>query len=296
MSRNRFRHVTLTATVLVAFAIGPASAELSTDPIGSDAIGTLVMGITEDPDPFPPLGWHPYRDIPDSRALNPGGADREDGRPDIFWRVESGWPVVVWAYRAGTDFDVAYSEWDGTSWTEVDFLTSTTHDELDPRVSVEIDGTVHVVWWEPGPTDHVYLSTRSPGSTVWSAPVQVSSEETGGRRPSVVVVGGVLRVAYERECDEPEAAQEIAVARREAGGGFSIEVVAQTQRETRLDAILHLEEDLLWVDWKQGAGELGYAESGGSGWTSPRTEPWVDSSWVGVEDIRRVIRRRVLLE
>lgn len=50
----------------------------------------------------------------------------------------------------------------------------------------------------------------------------------------------------------------------------------------------------LWLDWKQGARELGVAEWTGSRWNPGTPQPRNDSSWVGVEEMRKTIRRAIL--
>jgi hypothetical protein len=198
---------------------------------------------------------------------------------------------VVWAYNAGTDFDISFSEWTGTEWSAFEFLTSGTTDDLDPRLFVEDDGTIHVVWWEDGATDSVYLLSRDPGG-VWDAtPTLVTSD---GRRPAVAIWGGILRVAYERGSEEPGMNQDIVVARQELDESFTTEIVARTERTDRLDTILHVENGRLWVDWKHADGSINYSEAGGEGWSEPISETWSDTSWLGVEDVRRTIRRNLL--
>ena len=104
---------------------------------------------------------------------------------------------------------------------------------------------------------------------------------------------GLLRIAYERGCDEPEFAQEIVVAFEQCDD-FIEEVVAQTVRTERLDPILHVEFGKLWVDWKQGVELFGFAEHETTGWTAPGSEPWTEPGWIGVESIRRVIRTNLI--
>ncbi len=281
-------------TILIFFLASDVIAELSTDPTGPNTFNTILMHIVDGPDPIGALGWQQVRAIPTAQILNTSGVGRGDERPDFTWQAVNGWPVATWAYCAGTDYDIAFSEWDGSSWTPAEFLTFSTNNELDPRIFLETNGTTHVTWWVAGPTDQVFLATRTTGSSQWSTPVQVTPASTGGRRPSVAVFDGVLLVAYERECDEPESAQEIVVARQQAGGGFLDEIVAQTVRDLRLDVILHAENGRLWVDWKHDASTFGYAERGTTAWNAPGNEPWAESTWIGVEDIRRTIRRNLL--
>lgn len=271
-----------------------ARAEVSVDPIGF-SVSTIVMGtIVDDADPI--SVWSQYRLLPAGQVLNADGHARDDGRPDITVKSIMGdsSPVGVWAYNAGTDHDIAFSEWDGNAWTTTAFLTSSTVDERDPRVAIEADGTVHVVWWTVGATEKIYLATRPAASTAWGPAVLVTTGNEEGRRPSVAVDAGGLRVAYERDSTEPGMLQDVVVATQQGGGGFVLELVGSTVRTDRLDAMIHTEQSHLWVDWKHEATEFGCAEWLGSSWSPIAPEPWTDPSWVGVEGVRKTIRNQVL--
>jgi hypothetical protein len=112
------------------------------------AANTLILGITiEDSDPLG-TAWQPFRAIAPERILNAGGHARGDGRPDLVYGTilddpdpTSTKPVVVWSYKAGADGDIAMADWTGTSWGPIGFLTSGTDDDLDPRLTIEPDGT-----------------------------------------------------------------------------------------------------------------------------------------------------------
>ena len=279
----------LLGLLFVLLSSGLATAEISTDPTDSGVV-TILMGTTEGPDPVDPTVWQPVRQIPPGRILNAEGALRGDGRPDIAWHPSSGWPIVVWAWNVGEDRDIAFSEWDGTTWSAVAFLTSGTTDDLDPRVFIAADGAVTVVWWSAGPPDAVYATTREAGMSGWSAPVQVTASGESGRRPSVATFDDALWIAYERTAAEPGIAQEVVAAERQTDGTFVPQTVAGTARVDRLDAILHAENGILWVDWKSADEDFGHASAIETGWNPPEATAWPDPSWLGVEGVRRTIR------
>jgi hypothetical protein len=281
--------------ILMAGAFGHQNsrAELSADPVQAGAPVTIVMGIGDDADPFPPLGWQVFRQVPPAQILNADGFARGDNGPDIAWYPANGWPVVVWAWNVGTARDIAFSEWNGSGWTTPIFLASGLSDELDPRVFVETDGTVHVTWWSEGTPSVVRVITRPAGSG-WQAPVQVTSASESGRRPSVAFFDDALRVAYERDTAYPEMSQEIVVSKRQIDGTFAPEIVARTSRADRLDVVIHSENGHAWVEWKDDGSVFGYAKNVAGAWNPPASEPWSNSSWIGVEDVRRSIRRLAL--
>jgi hypothetical protein len=268
---------TLCSTVGAEVAVGPS--------------GTVVLGIiTEDPNP---IGvWLQYRPVPSEQVLNADGHLRGDGPPDLAWKADSR-PAAVWAYNAGSDFDIAFAEWDGAAWTATEFLTTSTQDERNPRLFIESDGTMHVVWWTQG--EEVYLSTRGAGSSVWDGPVPVTTGGETGRRPAVAVSGGELFVAYECPSAAAGMLQDVRAAMRQPNGTFNFETVGSTLRTGPLDVVLHAEQGHVWADWKHEVDEFGFAERvAGDGWSDGAAQPWTDPSWVGVEGTRRVIRSLVL--
>ncbi|MCP3978773.1 MAG: hypothetical protein GY716_05505 [bacterium] len=278
--------------LLIAGTSGAVHAEIAVDPPGNDPVSTLILGtIVDSPDPIGSAMWKVFRPLPPGQILNPGGYAREDGRPDLFWK-ENSWPVVVWSYNLGADHDIAISEWDGTAWTFTEFITSGAVDELDPRVFVDVDGTVHVAWWVAG-VEKVYVATRPAGTTIWDPPVLVTAGAETGRRPSILVFAGEVKVAYERTSSVGGMAQDVVVA-SEVGGSFVLELAGSTVRTDPLDAMLHAEDGHLWLDWKHESSEFGCAEYVGTSWTAIAPEPWTDPTWVGVEEVRKTIRNEVV--
>lgn len=274
--------------LLLAFgALGAVRAEVSVDRRGAYVQILVMAGITDDPNP---VGvWLQYRPIAQSEVLNASGDSRQDGRPDLS-NLPDGRPVAVWAYNAGTDHDVALAEWTGTAWGPVEFLTVSGANDLDPRIFVEPDGAVHVVWWTEGPPTRVFLLTRPAATSLWEGPIEVIS---GARRPSVAVLDDVLRVSYERDSAVPGMVQDVVVARREPGGGFATDFVESTTRFDRLDPVLHVAHDRLWLDWKQDNQRFGFSEYEQSDWGEVGEPAWPEPSWVCVEETRKTIRNQV---
>jgi hypothetical protein len=225
--------------------------------------------ITEGPDPIPhaPTGS-------DSDCGVPGADDtgRDDGRPDLVVDPTTGGPIVVWAYDAVIDHDIAVGEWTGDDCRlSLGFLTSSLVDELDPRVFVDRDGTAYVVWWEAGLPERVLLSYRLAGSRYWEFPSEIA---TGGRRPAVVVHNGQLLVAYERDAAD---GQEIVLA-VPGESGYDLEVVATTTRSAGLDVVMHSAAGRLWVEWKHSDTELAYSQRVSARWTTPTIVPRTNRS------------------
>jgi hypothetical protein len=241
--------------------------------------------ITEGPDPIPHAASESDSDCDDSGAENTG---HDDGSPDLFVDPTTGETIAVWAFDAVTDHDIVVGEWDGDDCRpSLEFLTSSLVDEIDPRVFVDRDGTAYVVWWESGLPERVLLSYRLAGSRYWEFPVEIAN---GGRRPAVMVHGGRLHVAYER--DAPNG-QEIVLA-FPGDSGHDLEVVATTTRSEALEVVMHSEVGRLWVEWKHSDSELAYSLRLGSGWTTPTIVPRTDLSSVREQSAPLQVHRESL--
>ncbi len=288
---ERVRKSGLILCLVASWAL--ARAEVSVDLVAGGRVHAIVLAeIVDGPDPIGQL-WLAYRPEVQGRILNAAGYARGDGRPDVASRPD-GSPVAIWSYNAGSDHDIALSEWTGESWTPIEFITNGPADELDPRIFVAPDGTLIAVWWVDEVVDRVLLTTKPPGAALWSAPVQVTLPNESGRRPSVVVSSGILRVAYEREMAPQSTPLEAVIVRQEPADGFTQEFVAPSSRTDRLDPLLHAENSSLWLDWMQESSDFGSTESDPLGWGVLQTAPWTSPSWVGVEETRRRIRGQVL--
>jgi hypothetical protein len=271
------------------------AAEVSADPQSN--VNTLLMepvGITDGADPVPAVGWQPYRPIPSSRVLNPAGAIRPDGRPDVAWRA-NGWPVVIWAYNNGSEHDVALAAWAASAWNELEYLTATPDDERDPRLFLGREGVLHATWWVRGGEPHVMLAARAAGDVVFGAAERVSPVGRAAARPTVAEYQGSLWLAHELEpLDQAATTGEIVVLRRAPGEAFVVDHVFSVPRAAELDPLLHVQGSRLWLDWKHGADQFGWSSRQPSGWTAIGLAPWPDPSWVGIETARDAIAHAAL--
>ena len=286
---SRLRTAALTAALCLAVC-GPVFAEVSGS--GDEQVcRVLILGVIEGPDPIPGsfIDWIPVQDAGDAAVLNADGALRNDGRPDVSYRPQSGWPVVVWEYNFGSDHDIALAEWNGTGWTQPYFVSSTTIDDRDPRGFVDAAGAVWVVWWQDLAQPRIVFRKRNVASGMWSLERLVTDF---GRRPSIVIVENAPVLAYERPGG---AGSEIVLATANPDGSFSHEVIATTTRIERLDPVVHWAGGKLWVDWKHESGTFGWTVKGATGWSAVQTVDWDDTSWLGEETVRMQVRRGVLI-
>jgi hypothetical protein len=247
------------------------------------------LQITEDPDPMyeDPQFWEVFRTDAAPWALNPDGDDNGDGEPSITADPITGCPVAVWAFNAGPDFEIAFSRWDGTRWSETEFLSVSAADDIDPQAFIDPEGNIYVTWWQPG-EDVVLLSVLRVDGGLWTGPEFVVA---GGRRPSIAVLDGQILIAY--EVDAVAGGQQVAVHYGLPGQGV-VEKVVDTERMEQLDVRLHAENGRLWMDWKESEALFGFTEWSDGAWAlPPATIEWTDPSWIGQQETRRVIRSQL---
>jgi hypothetical protein len=268
--------------VLIVFAmVVPAIAAEPAENESDD--GVLVAGITEGPDPIPQVIWadadslYPSMDIPSGRS---------DGRPDVT-EDRDGNPVVTWAYRNGADHDVALLVWGGRSWNPIEFVTSGSANEIDPRTFVDSAGQFDVVWWVPGAVDTVFHVRGTPASFGHPRAVAV-----GGRRPSVASFGGTTLLAYER--DAKAGTQEIVLVSEGTGGAYVSRPLFVVEHAGPLDVALHHGDGRLWMDWRASGTSMAYSTSTNGSWSTPTAVPLADPTWSGTQQTRTLIRQLVL--
>ena len=286
MGRNRWLIVACLVPACILAACGALWAEVSAE-IAADTVNVLILGVIEDPDPIPQSLWTPVRDIDPQLYLNPTGALRDDGRPDIAIDPVDHVPHVVWAYDNGSDHDIAYSRWEVDHWSPPEFLTASSVDEIDPRIFVD-DSRTLVVWWETA-TNTIRLVERQEGDA-WG-PTEVVVDE--GMCPSVASWGGTVFVASERP--DGEGSKDIVLSMRLEKNYYDSDVLRfGSSLGPPLEVVLHSEQGLLWMDWRESATDFAYAEYGGSEWSTAVTVPLSADTWVGREETRLSIRTAVL--
>lgn len=288
------------AALLVTLLVGTtvAHAEVSANTTGSRVqllvIEEVPLGAhTEDPNPVG-IVWIPMRPVAQSTLLNPDGGPRGDRRPDSIRLPGTNRPAAVWSYVPGPSAQIAYAEWGGIGWLPTQLLTEGSAWNWDPRIHAGADGEIHVVWWEQSGADRVLAQKRPAGSAVWTAAVQVSAPAESARKPAVVTVDDELWVAYERESALPGVTREVVVAVSRNAGAFQRQVVATTSSAEPLEVSIHHEAGLLWLAWRNDLEEAAHTEWSGSAWTPPTIQAWSNFTWLGLEELRRTVRRQVL--
>ncbi len=273
-------------------------AEVSANRLGDRSVSTLMMdlvaGITDGADPIPQLRWIPYRKVHPRWILNPSGAIRRDGRPDLSFH-QTGIPFATWAWNNGGDHDIAFAHWTGDRWSDTQFLTHDAADQVDPRIHVTQNGVAWITWAVAGDESKIMVSAKHVGDTSWSPPLRLTAPNEMVSRPTIVAQPGAAWVAYERfRGDDGDVTPRVAVRRVTPDESLATNLLFPTTLTSNVDPILHFEEGTVWMEWKFGPDRFAWVVLEGEGQGALHLHPWTDTSWVGVEAVRLEIRRRVL--
>ncbi|NLG64782.1 MAG: hypothetical protein GX537_04175, partial [Actinobacteria bacterium] len=208
-------------------------------------------------------GWQDHAMINDDSGAN------WQGTPDLTVDAE-GNLYAVWAdARNGEgegDNDIYFATRPaGGEWSANEVVANAVGSLENPRIAVDGDGGVHVVW-QDSVEDYIYYATRL-GTGVWSTPEQVCDDEAMANDP-VLAVGpqGQLYVTWwDYRISGGEGASEIFVAERIAGV-WSADVnvndyplwIEQQAPAIAVDPLGNV--TLVWQDTREGTADIYFAE------------------------------------
>ena len=192
-----FRGLRFTVSVLLALAIAGwvyAEVAVELDKRGNYRHVLILQGLQGKK----PIIWQPVREAENARLiLNPRGDEVGDLAPVVREHPGSGMPWAVWSLNDGTDYEIAYSFFNGRQWVAtrmVETGDNPAHD-LDPDLAFTRGGAGILAWWRATPVPQVFLSFLENGA--WSAPVRISHPEIDSRHPTVRLVGPDVVVTYQ---------------------------------------------------------------------------------------------------
>jgi hypothetical protein len=270
------------ATALLAPGAAHAEVGVANQTGPSARLVVYVLEITEDPSPIGTV-WRKLSAPNQLRIdLNPQGEANGDGRPSIVTDANSGLVAAAWSRNSAAGFDVVVSRFVNDAWTVPQVVVASAASELDPRLVLAPDGTVHLFYWVDGATPQVLHTVAPSDLSSWSTPVLVSQPGVAACRPTGAFYNGVLRVAYEvHNFGSGNAPRQVVLARLE-NGAFVAEVVAMTNNLGEVRPEVHSHAGKLWVDWVDyettgGSGELAWTRLDAQGqWQAIQFEPFVN--------------------
>ncbi len=174
--------------IVAILAPGPhdARAEVVVALSGPGRVGAVIE--MRDYSFDPPLIWSQVRTNGDpALILNSEGDLYRDGPPSIRLHPQSGMPEAVWSFRTGSGPEVAWSIFDGATWTATQLLTFGGR-STGPRMFIDAGGNRRVAFWRrntaPDP-DGVYVMTLPHGEAQWWAPQRISPTTAAARHPDI---------------------------------------------------------------------------------------------------------------
>jgi hypothetical protein len=147
-----------------------------------------------------PIVWRQVRSDSDPMlVLNPRGDEVGDLTPSVREHPGTGMPWAVWSLNDGTDYEIAYSVFNGRQWVVTRRVEEgdNPHHDLDPVLEFTRGGVGVVAWWRATPVPQVFLSYQVRGA--WSPAIAISDPEVDSRHPRLQVRGKDLVVTYETQ-------------------------------------------------------------------------------------------------
>ena len=181
---DRFRGL---AALVLLLVCAPARAEVSAE---VDAFGNYVRTVVVTAGSARRTKiWSPFRSRSTRLMLNSSGDATGDGWPAIVESPLDRKPWVVWSHNDGTDFDLAWSRFDGRAWQTIAPLLplDSTDPDLEPVLAFDDAGRAYVTWWRNrGGRGQVYVSLFL--TTRWMIPLPVSDGGENARSPVLTVL------------------------------------------------------------------------------------------------------------
>jgi hypothetical protein len=255
------KHIAIAATLLLLLAsLAAAEVGVIHDPVHLTSQGPYeLQGIIEDADPVG-IQWRPYSTLnPSRKLLNPDGETNGDGRPSSLYNRVSQLPIVAWAKKTASGFDVVISHFANGAWSapQVLCLDATATLDAEPQLVVNpADGSVHILYWMDESAPRVMHRQAPADLSSWSSPAQVSDTGDIAVRPAGTFHQGDLKVVYESHAGQIGGTPRFIMLATEDGGGYSSTVLANTNHDEPNRPRIHGGGVTLWVEWIDAEGEM----------------------------------------
>lgn len=228
--------------------------------------------------------WVKYGNDPNKIPLNENGDLNGDGKPALAVNPLTGYPEVAWSKFDGIDYEIAYSHFDGSTWSTPELITDNDINEFDPFIAFSGDGTVKITWWTDEPIQQVYYKLRKYSGD-WSITIRVSDFLQKSQYPSIATLNNLSYVVYENPAspnvknivmggiiDDPDPIPQLLSRITIASSDFAPNTLSTP----------HVLDGHVWVDWIYDENFLCWSEKIGEEWTPQRYE-----AYSGLDDIPR---------
>lgn len=260
--------------------------------VGATSLGLRCAGIVIDPDDGGPSSiWRRIRLDSGPLALQPAGEARGDLEPDIRLNPTTGRPEAVWPYWDGSDYEIAWSTFDGTVWSEVLLLTDNALDDLEPAIAFDALGTLGIAFRRTSAPARIWYLEHDIEHG-WSPEIAVSEGSASTTSPSIAFFELKARVGY-----VASPTSQVVVAFGGGDGGdpwptFSPELVALTTNTADLQQETLVVGGTLYTVWVNDSLQLAFSRYAGGQWQVAEYEPYMDGDEIPLAKIR--VKGRVL--
>ena len=189
---------------------------------------------------------------------------------------------VVWHDGSVGNYEIYYRKSlnEGATWSTTQRLTWTAGDSLAPRIAIDSNGAIHVVWYDDTPgMSEVYYRGSTDGGATWNTVKRITWTSSESYVPAIAIdPNDVIHVVwYDYTPGDPE----IYYTKSEDSGSTwrAARRLTWTSGYSRVPAMaaqsakdLHL----LWSNDASGNEEIYYRKSadGGETWSAPKRLTW----------------------
>jgi hypothetical protein len=222
------------------------------------------------------------------------GPSLAEDPPDSDVNPQTGSIETVDSVESTGQSDVRHAVDPGQGGPRVlEILTTSTLDDLSPRIAIDTDGDSWVVWWREGTTDEVLYRVRDLGTGTWSAEQTISDTEDDSRNPEIALDDTSVWVVFEAR---HSGGTDLVVT----SGGMDdpspfpgLTVLGTSALSSGVDVLLHSESGHLWVSWIDDGDDVGWREYdyASESWLSAAYESYAQDD---VSSARERIRDSVL--
>ncbi len=276
--------------LLISFALMPSASSFAE--VGATSPGMPCTGIEIEPDDGGSSSiWRRIRPDSGPLALQPAGEARGDLAPDMRLNPVTARLEAVWPYWDGSDYELAWSAFDGAVWSEVLLLTDNALDDLEPAIAFDALGTMGIAFRRAGSSTGVWY-LENDVEHGWSAEIAVSDEGDAATSPSIAFFELKARVGY-----VAPSTSEVVVALGGGDGGdpwptFSPELVALTANTVDLEQETLVVGGTLYTVWVNDSSHLAFSRYTGGQWQIAEYEPYAGAEDISLAKIR--VKGRVL--
>ncbi len=227
--------------------------------------------------------WRLVRPSAGPIALNTSGEANGDLSPDLRINPLTRRPEVVWAYWTGSNYEIAWSFFDGETWSSPLLLTDSPADDIEPKLAFDHLGNLGIAWTRMESVSRIWYCEKDPEAG-WSGEIVVSNGENPAKQASIAWDGLIPRISFHEDLSGGGARMIV------AGGetpdpwplAFLPELVAMSTWEGELDQGLDVTRGKVFTSWVDSASHLAFSRRVYGSWQVPEFEPYE-----GEDDIPR---------